>query len=88
VIRLPASSAQLLGGVRLAAQRAFLGALLAEYVATRNGLGGLVYDSRGRLEFQPILGICASLYFGVTSDRPVGPATCTPMLHRERALIV
>jgi sulfonate transport system permease protein len=54
LIRLPASSAQLLGGVRLAAQRAFLGALLAEYVATRNGLGGLVYDSRGRLEFQPI----------------------------------
>ena len=54
LIRLPASTAQLLGGVRLAAQRAFLGALLAEYVATRNGLGGLVYDSRGRLEFQPI----------------------------------
>jgi ABC-type nitrate/sulfonate/bicarbonate transport system permease component len=36
---------------RLAAPRALLGVMIAEYLATGNGLGNLLNESRGRLDY-------------------------------------
>ncbi|NQV97347.1 MAG: ABC transporter permease subunit [Acidimicrobiaceae bacterium] len=50
-IRLPQAIGSLLTAARLAAPRALLGVMIAEYLATGNGLGNLLNESRGKLDY-------------------------------------
>lgn len=51
-VRIPASFPYLVAAFRLTAPRALLGVILAEYLVTSAGLGGLVYDARGTADFR------------------------------------
>jgi len=53
-VGLPGSVPALVTAARLAAPRALLGVMIAEYLATGNGLGGLLNESRGRLDYSMI----------------------------------
>lgn len=50
-VGLPSSVPALATAARLAAPRALLGVMIAEYLATGNGLGNLLNESRGRLDY-------------------------------------
>jgi len=50
-VGLPGSVPALVTAARLAAPRALLGVMIAEYLATGNGLGNLLNESRGRLDY-------------------------------------
>jgi ABC-type nitrate/sulfonate/bicarbonate transport system permease component len=50
-VGLPGSVPALATAARLAAPRALLGVMIAEYLATGNGLGNLLNESRGRLDY-------------------------------------
>lgn len=50
-VGLPGSTSALFTAARLAAPRALLGVMIAEYLATGKGLGGLLNESRGRLDY-------------------------------------
>lgn len=50
-VRLPNAVPHLTAAARLLAPRAILGVVLAEYVATGQGLGFLVYRARGQLDY-------------------------------------
>lgn len=50
-VGLPGSIPALVTAARLAAPRALLGVMIAEYLATGNGLGNLLNESRGRLDY-------------------------------------
>jgi len=58
-IQIPSAFPYLLASTRLAIPRVLLGVLLAEYLATRTGLGALFFDARGKLDFGLIWSICA-----------------------------
>jgi ABC-type nitrate/sulfonate/bicarbonate transport system permease component len=50
-VTIPAAFPFLIGASRLAAPRVFLGVTLAEYLATRTGLGALMFEARGKTDF-------------------------------------
>ena len=50
-VGLPGAVPALVTAARLAAPRALLGVMIAEYLATGNGLGNLLNESRGRLDY-------------------------------------
>lgn len=50
-VGIPSSMPALATAARLAAPRALLGVMIAEYLATGNGLGNLLNESRGRLDY-------------------------------------
>jgi ABC-type nitrate/sulfonate/bicarbonate transport system permease component len=50
-IRIPASIPFLFAAVRLTTPRVLLGVTLAEYLATRQGLGAMLFEARGTLDF-------------------------------------
>lgn len=67
-VRIPAATPFIFAAVRLAAPRVLLGVTLAEYLATRRGLGAVLFDARGTLNFNVIWAIAlltggASLVF-------------------------
>ena len=47
----PGAVPHLIESARLAIPRALLGVILAEYLALGTGVGGLILEARGRLEF-------------------------------------
>jgi ABC-type nitrate/sulfonate/bicarbonate transport system permease component len=51
LVSLPAAAPFLLAAARLAAPRALLGVMIAEWLATGRGLGGLMNRSRGFLDY-------------------------------------
>jgi ABC-type nitrate/sulfonate/bicarbonate transport system permease component len=54
LVTLPASLPWLFAAVRLTAPRALLGVMIAEWLATGRGLGNLLNQSRGYLDFAMI----------------------------------
>jgi ABC-type nitrate/sulfonate/bicarbonate transport system permease component len=50
-VGLPGAVPAMVTAARLAAPRALLGVMIAEYLATGNGLGNLLNESRGRLDY-------------------------------------
>jgi sulfonate transport system permease protein len=58
-VAVPHSVPYLFTAARLAAPRALLGVMIAEYLATGTGLGNLLNDSRGRLEYGMIWTVSA-----------------------------
>jgi ABC-type nitrate/sulfonate/bicarbonate transport system permease component len=50
-VGLPGAVPAMATAARLAAPRALLGVMIAEYLATGNGLGNLLNESRGRLDY-------------------------------------
>lgn len=58
-IQVPNALPYLLAAARLAAPRALLGVMIAEYLATGNGIGNLLNDSRGRLDYGMIWSVAA-----------------------------
>jgi sulfonate transport system permease protein len=58
-VAVPHAVPYLLTAARLAAPRALLGVMIAEYLATGTGLGNLLNDSRGRLEYGMIWTVSA-----------------------------
>src|SRR6266478_807277 len=50
-VKLPASLPFVYAGARLAAPRVLLGISLAEYLATRTGVGALMFEARGKTDF-------------------------------------
>jgi ABC-type nitrate/sulfonate/bicarbonate transport system permease component len=50
-VGLPGAVPALVTAARLAAPRALLGVMIAEYLATGNGLGNLLNESRGKLDY-------------------------------------
>lgn len=58
-VAIPNAAPQLLTACRLAAPRALLGVMIAEYLATGTGLGNLLNESRGRLEYGMIWTVAA-----------------------------
>lgn len=58
-VAVPHAVPYLFTAARLAAPRALLGVMIAEYLATGTGLGNLLNDSRGRLEYGMIWTVSA-----------------------------
>ena len=58
-VAIPHAASHLLTACRLAAPRALLGVIVAEYLATGTGLGNLLNESRGRLEYGMIWTVAA-----------------------------
>jgi hypothetical protein len=58
-VAVPHAIPYLLTAARLAAPRALLGVMIAEYLATGTGLGNLLNDSRGRMEYGMIWTVSA-----------------------------
>jgi ABC-type nitrate/sulfonate/bicarbonate transport system permease component len=58
-VGVPHAVPYLVTAARLAAPRALLGVMIAEYLATGTGLGNLLNDSRGRLEYGMIWTVSA-----------------------------
>ena len=58
-VAVPHAIPYLFTAARLAAPRALLGVMIAEYLATGTGLGNLLNDSRGRLEYGMIWTVSA-----------------------------
>jgi ABC-type nitrate/sulfonate/bicarbonate transport system permease component len=50
-VRIPAAIPFLFAAARVTVARVFLGVTLAEYLATRQGLGALLFEARGTLDF-------------------------------------
>lgn len=59
-VGLPGAIPALVTAARLASPRALLGVMIAEYLATGNGLGNLLNDSRGRLDYGMIWTVAAT----------------------------
>jgi sulfonate transport system permease protein len=51
LVAIPAALPHSLAAARLAAPRAMLGVMIAEWLATGDGLGGLLDQSRGMLDY-------------------------------------
>jgi ABC-type nitrate/sulfonate/bicarbonate transport system permease component len=54
LVAMPASTPWALAAVRLTAPRALLGVMIAEWLATGRGLGNLLNQSRGYMDFSMI----------------------------------
>lgn len=75
-IALPASVPYLLAGLRLAAGRALVAAVIAEYVVSLKGLGYFIlYDSRTFHQNEAAVAVLALALLGVTINSAVGLAT-------------
>ncbi len=61
LVSLPASLPYLFAAMRLAAPRALLGVMIAEWLATGRGLGNLLNQSRGYLDYGIDLDGCRRL---------------------------
>lgn len=73
LVAVPHALPSVLTAARLAAPRALLGVMIAEYLATGTGLGNLLNDSRGRLEYGMIWTVSAvSVLVGVALTASVG----------------
>jgi ABC-type nitrate/sulfonate/bicarbonate transport system permease component len=59
----PGAVPHLIGSARLAIPRALLGVILAEYLALGSGIGSLILQARGRLEFTLLWSIAAVVTF-------------------------
>ena len=59
LVSVPSAVPYLLAAARLAAPRALLGVMVAEWLATGRGLGNLLNESRGRLDFGMIWSVAA-----------------------------
>jgi ABC-type nitrate/sulfonate/bicarbonate transport system permease component len=59
-VGLPGAVPAMVTAARLAAPRALLGVMIAEYLATGNGLGNLLNESRGRLDYGMIWTVAAT----------------------------
>lgn len=69
-IRLPQAIGSLLTAARLAAPRALLGVMIAEYLATGKGIGNLLNESRGKLDYGMIWTVGAvSVAFAVLATK-------------------
>jgi ABC-type nitrate/sulfonate/bicarbonate transport system permease component len=51
LVRIPAAIPFLFAAARLTAPRVLLGVTLAEYLATRSGVGAMLFEARGKLDF-------------------------------------
>ena len=72
-VAVPHAVPYLFTAARLAAPRALLGLMIAEYLATGTGLGNLLNDSRGRLEYGMIWTVSAvAVIVAVTMTMFVG----------------
>src|SRR5207253_2055979 len=72
-VSLPGSVPALLTAARLATPRALLGVMIAEYLATGTGLGNLLNESRGRLDYGMIWTVAAvSVLVAITLTQFVG----------------
>lgn len=72
-VGLPAAVPALLTAARLATPRALLGVMIAEYLATGNGLGFLLSQSRGLLDYGMIWSVAAvSVIVAITLTQLVG----------------
>jgi ABC-type nitrate/sulfonate/bicarbonate transport system permease component len=60
LIALPWSLPYLCAAARLAAPRAFLGVMIAEWLATGTGVGNLLNESRGMLDFGMIWSVAVA----------------------------
>jgi ABC-type nitrate/sulfonate/bicarbonate transport system permease component len=58
-VALPNAVGYLVTAARLAAPRALLGVMIAEYLATGTGIGNLLNQARGRLEYGMIWTVAA-----------------------------
>ncbi|SEA73065.1 ABC transporter permease [Rubrimonas cliftonensis] len=73
LIGLPAAGPHLLTAARLAAPRALLGVMIAEWLATGRGLGGLMNQSRGMLDYGMIWSVAlVSILVAVALHAAVG----------------
>lgn len=69
IVAIPASAPHVLAATRLAAPRALLGVMMAEWLATGEGLGNLLNQSRGMLDYGMIWNVAlvsvliASLFY-------------------------
>lgn len=59
-VGLPGAVPAMVTAARLASPRALLGVMIAEYLATGNGLGNLLNESRGRLDYGMIWTVAAT----------------------------
>jgi len=68
-VKLPASLPFVYAGARLAVPRVLLGISLAEYLATRVGVGALMFEARGKTDFgmmwliATVLGAASVLFY-------------------------
>jgi ABC-type nitrate/sulfonate/bicarbonate transport system permease component len=69
-LRIPAAVPFIFAAARLATPRVLLGITLAEYLATRTGLGALIFEARGKLDFDLMwtIAICAGGVSMVASE--------------------
>ena len=58
-VSLPFALPYLFAAARLAAPRALLGVMIAEWLATGTGLGNLLNEARGRLDYGMIWAVAA-----------------------------
>jgi sulfonate transport system permease protein len=73
LISLPAAGPHLLAAARLATPRALLGVMIAEWLATGRGLGGLMNQSRGFLDYGMIWTVAlASVLVSVALHQATG----------------
>ena len=59
LVSIPASTPWIFAAMRLTAPRALLGVMIAEWLATGRGLGNLLNQSRGYLDFGMIWTVAA-----------------------------
>lgn len=84
---LPASTPYLLAGLRLAAGRALIGAVVAEFITAVSGIGYFIlYNSRTYHESEAFVGVLVLAGFGVGFDSLVGWCTrrFLPWYRRDR----
>jgi ABC-type nitrate/sulfonate/bicarbonate transport system permease component len=66
-LELPWSGYAIFSALRIAAPRVLLGVMLAEYIATGQGLGFLLIEAKGRLSYEIIWAIIyVTAFFGIT----------------------
>jgi ABC-type nitrate/sulfonate/bicarbonate transport system permease component len=85
-IALPASLPYLLAGLRLAAGRALVAAVVAEYLLAVKGLGFFIkYDTSAFAENQAMIAVVALALIGITINTAIDAATTSflPWYHRE-----